>query len=44
MNQLTQQQIQQLTDTLQQLGVTGATGPSGATDDPTQLLNYLLGK
>jgi len=46
-NQLTQQQIQQLTDTLQQLGVTGATGatgPAGATSDPTQLLNYLLGK
>jgi hypothetical protein len=43
-NQLTPQQIQQLTDTLQQLGVTGATGPAGATNDPTQLLNYLLGK
>jgi phospholipid/cholesterol/gamma-HCH transport system substrate-binding protein len=43
--QLTQDQIQQLTQTLQQLGVTGATGPNGSvTDDPTQLLNYLLGK
>src|SRR5206468_156626 len=42
--QLTQDQIQQLTQTLQQLGVTGATGPGGATNDPTQLLNYLLGK
>src|SRR3954470_4690903 len=41
---LTQQQIQQLTQTLQQLGVTGATGPVGAANDPTQLLNYLLGQ
>ena len=41
LNQLPQDVIKQLMQ-----GVTGATGPLGSSNghDPTQLLNYLLGK
>ena len=43
--QLPQDVIKQLTDSLGATGATGPVGPDGSVPtDPTQLLNYLLGK